>query len=280
VLGFGGGTGSNLNVSFFQNGIKKGLNDVGPGETIFSIVDGFGNLVPSYQIILNGIIQNNNTINLEVGKIYDLRVTSPGYSDFVVPNFTTNKNLINITLTPSKSLYDVGEVINITTDINASILVEDVIVVGSYSIPYGGNLTIKAVKEGYTTTNKTIQVNTPVNTLAVSPEYAEWSVGDKVTMRLDKSIYWTVFLDGQLIASNESDLVSFKIEGKGIYQVKSGEYLIVNKSITQRDWFAWFKNKWFWIGLGVIALILVIISYNKNKSNVDSGYNFQTAING
>jgi hypothetical protein len=279
VLGFGGGAGSNLNVSFFQNGIKKSINDVSSGETIFSIVDNYGNLVPNYQIILNGVIQTNTTINLESNRIYDLRITSPGYSDLVYPNFKTNINTIKINILPIKNIYDVGDTINISTDINASVLVNDVVIEGnSYVIGFGGNLTIKAVKEGYTDTEINISVNSPISTLAVTPEYANWGVGDKVSIRLDKSTNWNVFKDGVLIASNESDLVNFKIDTVGTYQIKSGEYLIVNKSITKKNWFGFFKNKWFWIVAGIVLLIIVLIAY-KNKSSSDSGYNFQTSIN-
>lgn len=279
VLGFGG-DGSILNVSFFQGGIRKNINSVSPGETIFTVLDSYGNLVSSYQIIINGVIMENNTIYLESDKIYDLRITSPGYSDLVVPNFKTNENKIDILISPSQSTYNVGDLINITTDINATILVNDIIIVGSsYIISYGGNLTIKAVKDGYTPTNKTISVNTPVNVLAVTPDYESWRVGDMVTMKLDKIVSWNVLMDGISIASDSGDNVNFDIDSIGTYQVKSGEYVIVNKTVTKKGWFSFLKNKWFWIILSLIIIIACLVFYFRNKSSsIDSGYAFQTQV--
>lgn len=274
--------GTDLSLNFFQDGIKRSLNELRSevNTTILVLDNRTNNLVSNYLVILNGVATNISNYIFSIDKSYELRVSSPGYLDLVISNLTVKKNSINLIISPSKSLYDVGETINLSSDVNASFLVNDVIVGNTYTINSEGNITIKAVKDGYANTIISINASVPASVLAVTPEYSKWKEGDTVSLKLSKSVNWVVYKESTLIAQNTSDTVNFKIDSIGTYQVKTGNYLITNKTIEKNNFWAFLQNKYFWIILGGIVVIVFVILFFKNKSSSsDSGLNFQTAIN-
>ena len=73
---------------------------------------------------------------------------------------------------------------------------------------------------------------------------------------MDKSVPWKVefkesyeegkiklYKDPIVIASGDSDLVQFKINGYGDYSIKSGDYVMLSKVIEKNSLFGWLP-KW------------------------------------
>lgn len=253
--------GTTLRFEFYQDGIKREHNNLLSGITNVLILDNKTNsVVPSYTLYLNGLFVNS-TLNLEIDKNYELRVSSGGYLDNVI-NFTVSKKEIGINLIPDKSSYEVFDIVNLTCDVeNCSFLLDDSVITSPYTFSASGTFLLKAVKENYITTNKTIEVKSLVNLGDCTPVYDKWKKGSDVVCEITKNVSWDVYRDGLKINSGEGLRLDFKIDEHGIYEIKSGDYLIKQANIKGRDWiyiFRWstIKSKWLWY-LIIVPLILV-----------------------
>lgn len=259
----------NLDLQYFQDGVKKDLSSLNIGNTILLPVDSkTGNLISSYDIYLNGL-KYNNTISLEIDKIYNLRVTSPGYNDLIISNLSVSQIPIQFTIEPSKSNYDYNDVITINSSIaNVSILINDYVAYSPYTITSSGNLTIKLTKDGYISSNKTILVNTPINIVACSPLYQDWKKGKEIMCDLNKNVTWVVLKDGVTVAQGEGTRLSFKITDYGSWQINSGNQNLYSLNLVKKSIFSWdwLTTNWF-VPLGALVVGLVIVVIVRNKNN-------------
>jgi hypothetical protein len=269
--------GNILKLDFFQNGARKSINNLNPGETSFLVLDNSsGSIVPkeNYQVLLNGQTYTNSSINIELNKVYDLRITSLGYDTLTIYNLTSGIVPVNFEISPLKDLYKVGEWINFNSSIeNVSYLVNNFQIQNPYSLSYAGNFTIQAVKEGYISTNKTINVDTISQINSCLPLEAEWKEGSDVTCDLTKSANWMVKLiqngTNKDLGSGNGTKLQFKISEPGVIAIYTDYNLIKQVDIKNEGIFNWIKKHWIISTLSVIIVIIIILSLirKKNTSN-------------
>jgi len=244
--------GTNLKLLFTPS-----LDKISNGEqTIIQLIDNkTESLVENPEIYVNAIKLNsiNNSdksfpFTMEADKDYEIRGKSPGYEDLLETINITNKP-IEITLTPLKSFYTSGEKINITTNVNASILINNIIFTGNpYTFESSGNVTIKAVKQGYESTEKIVNVQIATilipSSCTIEPE--KWKKGKKVLCGLTEESDWKVYLNNTLISEGNGKEVSFELEDYGMLEIKSGEVGLWSQNIEKGGMFNWAKEHWVW----------------------------------
>lgn len=258
--------GTNLKLLFTPS-----LNSLNTGEqTIIQLIDNkTDSLVDSPEIYLDGIKINplNNSdksfpLIIDEGKNYEIRGKAPGYNDLVEIINITNRP-ITLTLIPDKSTYTAGEKINITSNVNATIIVNDVIMSGEeYIFQNSGNYTIQGVREGYKSVEKNVSVTSAVlfisSSCSVEPE--KWRDGKEVVCSLNQEANWKVYMNETLISEGTSNTVKFDVEGDGILEIKSNDVGIWSQTIGNKDWFDWgsIKEGWYyWVGGVVLFGFLV-----------------------
>jgi len=215
-------SGTVLEVVFYQEGNKKEINSLNYGLTNMIIVDNkTKSIVSNIKYLLGGIEITNTTLTLEPEKQYDLIATAPGYLDLNV-NFKANPQVLKIKFEPKKELYEVGEVINITTEpADAILLVNDIQITSPYTIQSSGNLTVKAVMEDYLNVESTVNVKTPISIQSCSVTYEEWKKGKEVFCDLSELVSWQIYRDSTLLKEGNSQRLDFKIDEYGMYIIKT-----------------------------------------------------------
>lgn len=259
-------SGVNMKFNFYQGGTKKEKGELSSGEITALVLDEkTDSIIPSFILYLNGA-QINNTFILSSDKTYELRATSSGYLDKVV-NITITKLPLSIIFTPSQSEYITGQSINISTSPeNASILFDNSVITSPLSLLTAGTFTIKAVKEGYEATEINITVKNAISYTTFSPAYEEWKVGSNVAMALTQNANWTVKYNDTIIASGNDNIVKFKIDKLGKYEISAEGTTLASKTIEKGS--NWFFDNWFYVLIGVagfFVLIFIIRRINKNK---------------
>lgn len=244
--------GTTLNIQFYQEGVKKDIDKLTAGNVNILIKDSnTDSIISDYIPYLNGLkINSSFPINYETN--YELIVDSPGYLSKTV-NFNVSESPILINITPIKELYVVGDTITISTDVNASLLLNDVIISSPYTFTSSGNHTLKAVKEGYTPTNKTLNVKNSISMISSTPLYEDWKKGKSIQAKLSESTDWIVLKDGVQIASGTGDLASFEMEDYGNYEIKNGDRIIQSKLVQKTS------SGFLGSGLGLIYWIIGIV---------------------
>ncbi len=270
-------SGTNLKFNFYQSGIKKNSEQLISGDTIIQVVDNKTNsLVNSFNLYLDGQ-QINNTVNLESERTYELRATSDGYTD-LVENFTVSKAEIEITLNPTQDSYMVGDIINITSNIEGiSYTLDDVIINSPYTFDKTGTFLLKAYKEGYISVNKTIQVGKSVSVLKCDPSTTQkWS--GKIKCELSKNSTWQVYHDSEQISSGEGNMVEFEMDGNGFYEIKNGDEQVYSRSINNEPFWKFWKWEWYYQGTLYVLLIVVVYYFigNKSTKKSDSPFTIET----
>ena len=260
--------GTVLDFIFYQSGNSIKLYSLSAKETIIQIVDNQTKSLVQSSLLYLGGVQINNTLTLESGKNYNLRASAPGYLD-LISSFNVSENPITITISPGKELYYVGEPITITTLENASILINNVVIPSfPYNLETEGNITIKAVKEGYTSTEKRILVKPSLYISNIDPQSDKIGKGDDVLMNLNQNVSWSVTFNGTEINSGVGDRVTFTANDYGLYEVKSEGLTVFNKTIEKGGTFDFIKRNWLW---GVIGIIVVFIGYFFLKGKSEGG---------
>ena len=273
--------GTVLDVIFYQNSINVDMENLGEGSTTLIIVDNSTkSIVGSYSLLLNGE-QTNNTLDLKSDTLYELRISSPGYLDRTL-NFNVSQTPITLTLNPNKEFYSLGEEINITTNVNASLLLDGVVINSPYTLNSVGTFLLKAVKQGYLTKEINLTVNDIKYIVSSTPLIGEWKKGKNVVAELNENASWSILFyesykeDGgvwynppETISSGSGKLIEFKIKDFGKYEIKDGEKVIQTK-IIERKSFSFFSDlEWYWWVLIVIVIIAVLIIIARSSSSSD-----------
>ncbi|MBU0959065.1 MAG: hypothetical protein KKB31_03920, partial [Nanoarchaeota archaeon] len=256
----------NLKLQFFQDGQEQTNTNLKAGKVILMALDNkTSNIVKPFEIYLNGDFINSSEITLDSEKVYTLRVTADGYNDFNLNNLSVAKKTIVITLIPNQETYQAGDIIEITTDANASIMIDNVIILSkNYTLNKVGNVTIKAVKEGYLDSEKIILVDSDIylDSTSCSLEPGKWKVGKKDIMcRLNQAVNWNVYLNGTLISNGTTEAVKFSLENEGLLELKMGDTILWNQIIEKKGIFRWMLEHWIWtlIGLAVLVGVFFVI---------------------
>jgi|GEM_PF-5053496 len=255
----GASSGINLDILFYQFSERKDIGTLSTGETTILVKDATsGNLVPSFTAYLNG--KNiNNTFNLESDKNYELIVDSPNYMSKTI-NFTVKQGSLSIEIYPNQSSYETNDLINITSNVNnTKFLLNDVLITSPYTLISPGFFKLQAVKEGYTTYERNLTVTSSIRYLTITPTISEWKKGNDVEMLLNENASWGVYLDDVLKYSGTGNMVKFKLEESGTYQVKADDTIILpGVTLEKKSWTGYLKF-WNWrYYSGWIVLVVII----------------------
>lgn len=265
-------------------------------ECLIQLIDNkTGSLVNSPEIYINAIklgnlnsSENSFPFKFKSGTNYEIRGKAEGYND-LVQTINISETQIELSITPSKTQYSIGDKVNITSNVNETIFLLDNEVINgeNYEFEKAGNLLLEGKKEGCYTSNKSLDVLSSVSYLAMSPTFDKWKVGKDVVIELDEITNWKVEfykeiedIEGnldysdkpQIIEEDKGDRVEFSIDERGIYEVKSGNKLIVSKTIEKRDWFGYIKFwEYGWVGWIIFLVIFLgggwFLLPNNKKSN-------------
>lgn len=272
----------NLKLQFFQAGEKKSKDNLKAGEVIILALDNkTENIVKPFEIVLDGIGINGTTINLESNKTYTLRISAKGYNDYTIENLSVSKRPIIITLSPDQTQFKQGDKVNITTDCNASISVNDVMISSEeYTLNSIGNYTIKAYKEGYDTNQVNISVGNGALHKGVS---GEWAKGKTIMVQLNENSTWqvkyfkedgdTYSSDFEILNSSIGSMASFKLKGNGRYVVEDDGAIIYESYLDNpSSWYNPFSWSTAWqIIIGVIVALVVIYLVLVNRGDTEYG---------
>jgi hypothetical protein len=140
--------GTNLSLTF-----TPALNTLSDGQTtIVQLIDTTTkSLVTSPEIYVDAVrlVALNSSVNsfpftMKVGKNYEIRGKSPMYNDLVQIVNITSKPL-QITIDPVKEVYTVGDILNITSNVEGTAYkLDNVIIVSPYTLTSSGNLSLVA----------------------------------------------------------------------------------------------------------------------------------------
>ena len=282
--------GTILDFVFFQDQNQIKVDDLKAMETILNIVDNqTRNIVSEPKIYLNGLLVSNN-ISFEFGKTYELRATAFGYEDKVI-SFNVSAAKLMISLEPNKNSYQVGDSINITSNIdNCTFLINDKQINSPYNFLSPGTFNLIVQKTGYVSSEMNITVDPQISYNSLYPQdMTKWKKGDNVIMKLTDDSIWNVYYreeykdgsgniaykDPKIISTGIGSEVSFNIDGKGYYDIKakkdsnSEETLVLSQLITSKsiDWGIFEKYWYYFVGGIVLLIILIKVFTSKGKES-------------
>lgn len=251
-------------------------------RVIIQLIDNkSGNLIINPSIYIDAISLDplNNSEKsfpyiFKVGTNYELRGETEGYNNLIkIINISSKK--MGIQIVPQKNMYTVGDTVNITTNENASLMVNDIVIISPYTFLSPGNKTIKAVKDGYVSSNLTISVKSKITYRAVTPKLEEWKKGTEVLLELTENITWVVYKDSELIESGEGNLVKFEIPDYGLIQIKKGDTVVFQRNVEKNSWYDktwdWIKGLgWWWIAIILVVGVLVYFLFIRNREQLSS----------
>lgn len=272
--------GTIMDVIFYQNGQQIPLSDLKATDTIINLVDNSTrNLITNYHLLLNGV-EINNTLSFTTGKTYELRATASdmGYSDRVL-DFNVSAAGLLILLDPSKETYNLGDIINLSSNVeNVSYLLGDSVITSPYTFVSAGTYVLKAVKEGYLDGEMNITVLSPISYTTLSPnDPSKWKKNDDVSMLLTDNASWTVTYVPKAnptqtpvaLKSGIGNLVSFKVQGDGVYRVLDGNTEITSFNIgnSRSLWNTLSSHPWLFGIIGAVVLLIIIILFIRNRNS-------------
>lgn len=269
-------------INLFQDGQKKNVEDLNPGEVnIIALDNSTNNLINYFSILLNGQQINGTKINLNFGKLYNLRISSDGYNDFIIENFSVTKSQLAININPSKEVYSVGDLLNLTSNYeNVTFLLDNEIISSLYTLVSSGEHLIEAKKEGYIGSSMNITVKDLISYKTVTPELSKWKKGDKVIMELTEGASWTVeyseksgnsYLSPVTLNSGNGTNINFDIKGEGKYELKVDGKSVMSNTLANKGFFDkfsdFFNSNWIWFAIGgfILLILLVIIFFGRKK---------------
>jgi hypothetical protein len=278
--GYSNPGGVNLKLELFQNGIKKNINELMSLMTVLMVVDNMtGNLVNPFELYIDGIKQNSSIIDLKSDKLYNLRITANGYNDLVVNNLSVTQSKLQLNINPDKNEYSVGEIINITSQVeNISITANNIQITNPYTINSVGNITIIISKSGYESTNRTILVKQGLYIGICTPIKTEWDKGDSVICPISENTEWTVNFNGVQIATGNGNKIEFKINDYGNVEIYANGKIIDSAVISKNPkWYTpWLWNKDYIKSHWIVVLILIVVIFGisyvfiKNKKSKET----------
>lgn len=275
--------GTDLRFSFTPK-----LEEAQDGEKVLiQLVDNkTGSLVSDPIVMVNALeINKTGDYSFEYSFVaetdYELRGKALGYAD-LVQTISINPQIINIILSPISG--DTSTIFTINTSVeNATLFINDGVVENPYSgtIPGGLNV-IKAVRKGYTTTEKNLTVESIIR---ISSGGENFKKGALQTFFLTQNATWKVYylnsMDAtsvDLVESGEGTKIEFTPDKKGFYKLEAdgvmvGPYYEIKGFSLGNKW--GFMPAWAWmlIILVVIVIIIIVIAVKRNSSTYadDSG---------
>jgi len=270
-------SGTSLEFEFYQSGLKITKPNLVSGDVRILILDSTTHsVVNNYNLFLNGV-SINNTFTIFPDIEYDLRASVPGYLDGVV-NFTASKKVVLISISPLKDLYNRGDIISFSTNVeNASILFNNQIISSTnYTLFNGGNFTFIAKKEGCQDGNITIKVID--STLLISrPSDEDIKKGEKLYFEFNKETDWEIHFQkegasvededyDEIITNGTGKSLSFEMNKKGYYWLLADSQTIWSEQLEKGGMG---KTGWWIIGIiGFIIMLVLIIGSLKGGGGI------------
>jgi len=256
-------SGTNLNFLFYPS-----LNELVGGDILTILVEDekTHTIVPEFNLYINGKLTENNSLTVEPEKEYEIRANAIGYID-AVKNFTVTPRQISITINPAKTEYETGQNILISTDSNATLLINDVIISNNYTLDKEGNITIIAKKQGYKDGKKIIKVISKLKLVAY-PIQEDFDKGKELYFEFNKNADWEVLYlkdensEAEVITNGTGISGSFKAKKSGTYWINANGKLLWSNEKIKSNWFKWW---YFLIALVIIILIYIIFLRGKGK---------------
>ena len=258
-----------ITLKFFQKGELRTINNLKPESTVIVAVDNFtSNAIENFKVYVSGVI-TNTTLDIEPNKIYYVRVTASGYNDLVIENLSSQTTNISVTISPDLSEYKVGDSINITSDVNGTILVDNSIVSNQYTFNHAGEFLLSVQKEGYNDFFKNLTVKSSVLYTSNIP-YEDWYVNKKIILKLTENVSWFIefeeykdeaYLTATNLTNGYGDTIELKPEKEGNYRVKSSGSNMVVQKFMEKTW-SWYNPlSWSWIAWVISAVIILFIGW-------------------
>lgn len=266
--------GTALDISFYQNNLKKELSELLPGDTSILIRDASTqNIVSSFIAYLNGKIINSS-FNLEANKPYELIIDSSSYISKTI-NFTLNPQYITISLNPSSGWVEGAPIYYNTTPENSSLFLDGIKLINNNFVPSSGNHTLEAILDGYINTKLNITI---LESVRIITPIIEWKKGTQQSMLLSKSASWQINYAKDLasqynpISSGVGENITFTPEKSGLYQVVADGKIVDTKEIKGWNWGKkwWFMAWYWWILLGSGLIVAVIFLVRRNSIGINS----------
>lgn len=282
--------GTELIAQFFQEGSERNRFNLNPGVVVILALDNkTRNTISPFNLIVNGQSRNTTELNLSLGEIYNLRITASGYNDFILENLTATESRPQITLEPQKDSYFVGDLVNVTSNIEGVVFtLNDVIIESPYSFSSSGDFVLKAEKNGYLPSYKNISVLNLISLTSINIPYESWKKGDGIKLSLEKSSAWSVDLytelkDGiinstyQTISSGIGSEVSFNLTDYGQYNVNVDGKFANSYSLIKNEsaFLSLFKKYWYlFVGGFVLVSFFIVVLVVKGSSSSSAGVPF------
>jgi len=272
-------SGTSLKALFYQDGIRKEITNLNSGLTTLVIIDNKTNSIINDYTILIGGQTSNNTFLLSSNKVYDFLISSSDYLSLAI-NFSVLQSSLSLKIEPEKAFYEAGDVINLISDINDTrFLLNEKIISSPHTLISTGNFTIKAIKEDYTTINKTIEVRGIVSLNTCSPLPDDWKKGKEIICEINKEEEWAVYKNSELVNSGKGTRIEFKIEDNGDYELRAGDKSLLMKKIESRSVMDSIKGSYLSLIVTLILLILIIYFIFFRGREEESGMGFGANIN-
>lgn len=259
--------GVNMELQFFQKGQLKTKSALSPEDTVIIAIDNSSkNVIENFKININGVLQNSTTIKIEPTKVYYLRVTANGYNDLIIENLSSQLTSISVNVFPVKDKYKVGEYINVTSDVNGTIIVDETIVTESYKLIKPGTILLRVEKDGYLTYQKNLTVESLISWNSNIPQ-EDWKKGKKIIIKLTENASWLIdfqekdkdfYLANVNLSSGFGDTIEFKIEKYGIYAIKTNDNLLTQEDVV-KSFVIWNPLTYHWIAQVIIGIIILLI---------------------
>lgn len=288
--------GTNLMLLF-----SKEISELLPGEeVIIQLADNKSNsLVESPEIYINSVKLSPLNISdksfpysFELGKNYEIRGKSVGYNDLLkVVNLTSQE--IQITITPEKEEYKVGDTINITTNVdNSTLLLDNTIIESPYTITSSGVHTIEAKKQDYISSSLNITVKSLVSCQTGCDSFNDAKKGKEVLLDLTEDVVWAVEFekaykqDGNVyyeasvnVINGTGKRINFNVEDYGRYVIRENGNVILSKNVEQKLFIEpvieFVKEYWVWCIAGLVVFgLLAYLIFFKGK-NEEKGFGFE-----
>jgi len=257
-------SGTDIKVEFWQQETKRNVDNLFGGDTTITIVDNKTNsLIQNANLFLNGV-EINGTVNLLVGREYELRVDAFGYVGNVI-NFNVSESTIEYTITPSGVLTtDTNINISVNNAVNASIFIDGV----KYEREFLGTLTagdheLEFIHKEFQNLKVNLTVENSVFISGYNPDTFEKNAIQIFT--INKNVSWTIKhqenanSQPNLEFSGVGDKIEFTPDKKGTWLIEAEDKVLGSYEIKGWAPLQWFKDNWIYTG--IILIVLMIVGY-------------------
>ncbi len=255
-------TGStNLTVDFFPS-----LENIQPSQEVRVLVKDKknNNAITTYTLWLDGTQIEGNAFNPIQGS--QLRVSSPGYNDYI-HTFTISKKTLVLGITPSSPIFGDNVTISVIGDgvniINESIVTLNGASIGnSFTVDSYGVKAIRATHANYEPASMNLTIPEPISAITTIPLETDLALNEEINIELNRDTPWTVWFyeegdetNKEVINSGTSNLVYFTPEDSGFYYVETedGQLPLAYWEI-KGGIFKWIFSLWWLWGLIILVV--------------------------